>query len=298
MKSRKLRLASRRTSSMGRIVCALVLLHAALFAMPAHAADPYVLGVFPRTSAKDTHSRFTPLVRYLAAALGREVRLETSKDFDSFWRAVAAKRYDVVHYNQLHYLKSKKLYGYEVVLQNEEYGKTTIAATIIVHKDSGISEISQLAGKRIVFGGGSTAMVSYVAAKYLLMERGLSTNDFQEDFALNPPNAVMAVFYDQASAAGVGDVAPNFETLSNTIDVSAVKIIAKGDELPQLPWAVKEVMSADERRAVVEALLELNDHSDGKAILNQAGLTGIRTATDTDYDVCRKMIKRVTGEEF
>lgn len=262
------------------------------------AQEPYVLGVFPRTSAKETHNKFTAMVRYLSATLGREVRLETSKDFDSFWRAVAAKRYDMVHFNQLHYLKSKKQFGYDVVLQNEEFGKTTIAAAIAVTKKSGIREVQQLKGKKVVFGGGPTAMVSYVAAKYLLMDLGLAEGSFQEDFALNPPNAMIAVFYDQAMAAGIGDVAPNFSTLGRNIDMDQMEIIAKGEELPQLPWAVRDGLGAQERKRFVDALLELNNSVEGKQILSQAGLTGIREANDADYDGCRRIILRVTGEEL
>lgn len=265
---------------------------------PAVAAEPYVLGVFPRTSAKETHKKFGAMVRYLSAAMGREVRLETSKDFDSFWRAVAAKRYDMVHFNQMHYLKSKKQFGYDVVLQNEEYGKTTIAAAIVVSKKSGIRDLQDLKGKRVVFGGGPTAMVSYVAARYLLMESGLPEGSFHEHFALNPPNAMIAVFYDQAAAAGIGDVAPNFSMLGANIDVDQMNIIAKGEELPQLPWAVKEGLSQDERLLFVDSLLDLNSSVEGKEILSQAGLTGIRAATDADYNGCRKIILRVTGEEL
>lgn len=260
--------------------------------------EPYIMGILPRTSAKETHSRFLQLARYLSAELGREVRLETSRDLESFWRAVATKRYDIVHFNQLHYIKSKKLYGYEVILKNEENGKVTIAAAIATVKSSGITKISQLSGKTISFGGGHSAMVSYIAAKYLLEEHGLASGKYKEEFSLNPPNAMLAVYYGQADAAGIGDLAMNLTSLSRNIDVDEIAYLAKGEELPQLPWATKDTMPAEQRTAVTNALLRLNTGDNGRQILNQAGLTGLRTATDNDYDICRTIVRKVTNEQY
>jgi len=73
----------------------------AAFPGPALAVeDPLVLGIFPRRNAVDTVRMFTPLAQYLSRRLGREVRVETSKDFESFWQGVIQRRYDIVHYNQ------------------------------------------------------------------------------------------------------------------------------------------------------------------------------------------------------
>lgn len=260
--------------------------------------EPYIMGILPRTSAKETHSRFLQMARYLSAEIGREVRLETARDFESFWRAVATKRYDIVHFNQLHYIKSKKLYGYDVILKNEENGKVTIAAAIATIKSSDVTTIAQLSGKTISFGGGNSAMVSYIAAKYLLAEHGLASGDYKEEFSLNPPNALLAVYYGQADAAGVGDVAMNMISLSRNIDVDQIVYLAKGEDLPQLPWATKGTMPTGERMAVTNALLRLNTGEKGKQILNQAGLTGLRTAVDADYDICRTMVRRVTNEQY
>jgi phosphonate transport system substrate-binding protein len=69
----------------------------------AHAADDaLVMGVFPRRNAAETTKIFTPMAEHLSAQLGRQVRLVTSRDFESFWHGVTARRYDIVHYKQYH----------------------------------------------------------------------------------------------------------------------------------------------------------------------------------------------------
>src|SRR5690606_13999752 len=108
----------------------------------------------------DTVSMYTPLARHLSERLKRQVILVTSRDFESFWVGVTEGRYDIVHYNQYHYIHSTDIY--RVVGHNEEFGKGAVAGALYVRKDSGIKDLSQLRGRTIVFGGGKDAMLSYI----------------------------------------------------------------------------------------------------------------------------------------
>jgi phosphonate transport system substrate-binding protein len=168
------------------------------------ADDPLVLGVFPRYKATETTTMYTPLADHLSARLGRKVTLVTSKDFDSFWKGVGEQRYDIVHYNQYHYIHSAQTY--QVIAHAQEFGKDAVAGALFVRKDSGITDLSQLRGRTIMFGGGRDAMLSYIAPRFLLMQAGLKEEDFKTEFSVNPPNAILALYHKQADAAGGGDI--------------------------------------------------------------------------------------------
>ena len=109
-----------------------------------HADDTLVLGVFPRNNAAVTHERMSAVADYLTKQLNRPVELVTPKDFDTFWSGVQNQAYDIVHLNQYDYVEAHKLYNYDVILKNVEFGESTIAGAIIVRKDSGIEAISDL----------------------------------------------------------------------------------------------------------------------------------------------------------
>jgi phosphonate transport system substrate-binding protein len=176
-----------------------------LYLLPASAADdPLTMGVFPRRNAKVTMKLFNPIAKYLSRKLGREVELVISKDFESFWEGVTEQRYDLVHYNQYHYLESHKKYGYQVIAKNEEFGSSRISGVITIRVDSGIRSVLDLKGKKIVFGGGPKAMMSYIVPTYLLREGGLRAGDYEEAFARNPPNAILSAYFRQSAAAGAG----------------------------------------------------------------------------------------------
>ncbi len=256
------------------------------------ADDALTLGVFPRSNAKVTIKMFTPLTEYLSEKTGIEIKVVTAKNFPVFWKNVMNAKYDIVHYNQFHYIKSNTKPGYQVIMQNEEFGKKTIRSIIVVRKDSEINSIKDLKGQTILFGGGEKAFVSYVVNAVLLHRAGIMKADYVTRFAKNPPNAAIAVSLKQVTASGLGDAVLKLPLLKKRgVDVSELKIISRSKPLSHLPWAVSKSMNKDVRVSIQKALLSLNDSAEGKAILKKANMTGIHKATDKDYDSSRRLLQ-------
>lgn len=255
-----------------------------------------IMGIFPRRNATTTTKFFTPLADYLTKKLARKVILETTKDFPSFWKKVQDKYYDIVHYNQYHYVKSHHEYGYQVIALNEEFGKIGIRGVIAVRKDSGYSNIKDLKNKKIIFGAGKKAMISYIVPTYLLRQNNLKAGDYTETYAKNPPNAALAVFYKQAAAGGMGDTVIDMPLLQKQIKMDELKIIAQSEPLTHLPWAVKGDMDKELQNNIQKLLSNLKKSPEGIKILATAKLTGLHIATDKDFNEHRKIIKEVFGE--
>lgn len=261
-----------------------------------HAAqDPLIMGIFPRNKATETTTMYTPLANYLSERLGRKVILVTSKDFDSFWKGVMERKYDIVHYNQYHYIQSAQ--SYKVIAHNQEFGKDAVAGALFVRKDSGINELAQLRGRTIIFGGGKDAMLSYIAPRFLLMQAGLKEGDFKTEFAVNPPNAALALYNKQADAAGGGDILIDLPVVKNAVNTQELKLLAATEPLLFLPWAVKRTMPAKLGESIQSLLVELGRSDAGKDILKSAMTTGMGRAEDKDYDRHRKMTIAVFGKQ-
>jgi len=257
-----------------------------------------VMGIFPRREPTVTKKLFTPLSSYLSEQLGRPIRLETTHNFVSFWDNLIKQRYDIVHFNQYHYVRSHKMYGYRVILKNEEFGRSTIASAIFVQKDSQINSIADLKGKKIVFGGGKTAMQSYITARYLLKNGGLNQRDYITVFAINPFKAVLAAYYQQASAAAAGDTVPQLPKVRNEIDTSELKTLVKSPAYAQLPWAVKGDMDLETSTKIQSILSGMKESSKGREVLKKANLTDLVTARDEEYDPHREIIRSVLDEKY
>jgi len=261
----------------------------------AFGADKLTLGIFPRLKATETVTTYQPLATYLSERLGQPVVLVTSKDFDAFWQGVKAQRYDIVHYNQYHYIHSA--HNYRVIAHQQEFGRQAVAGALFVRTDSGITDLKQLRGKTIIFGGGRDAMMSYIAPRYLLMQAGLGENQFKTEFAVNPPNALLALYHRQADAAGGGDILIDLPAVKNAIDAGQIKLLAATEPLLFLPWAVKRSMPAKLADEIQTLLVGLPDNDIGRKVLQSAKVTGMGSATDKDYDAHRRMTKAVFGPE-
>lgn len=277
-----------------RTALIIILICAVIVPAPVWAADdPLVMGVFPRRNVKQTYRMFTPLADYLSQKLGREVRLETAKDFKSFWSNLLNKEYDLVHLNQYHYVVAHEKLGYEAIAKNAEFGEDGIVGILMVRSDSGIKSLADLRGKKILFGGGPRAMVSYIVPTYMLRMAGLNAGDYTEVFAKNPPNAVISTYHKQADAAGVGAIVVRMGMVNQAIDISRMEFLVRGEPLPHLPWAVKGDMPLESREKIRNIMTGLKDSVSGLTVLDALEMSDIQPASDGDYDQSRNIIAKV-----
>jgi phosphonate transport system substrate-binding protein len=264
----------------------------------AYAEDELSLGIFPRRNVEDTIRMYTPLAEYITEKTGIKVRIKTARDFETFWKHVSNKRFHLVHYNPYDYIKSAREYGYRVILKNEEKGADKLAGAIFVNKSSGITDIKELKGKRIIFGGGPSAMFSYLLPTYLLQQNGLSAADYKKEYAISPPNAVFATYYGHADAAGAGEVVIGFDVVKKKIDTTKLQAIAVSQKLTHLPWAVRDDVDQQVVNKIQKLLSELSQTERGKQVLKSAALTGLNISSDEEYDEHRKIIWHVRGENY
>lgn len=267
---------------------------------PTISANPRALrlGIFPRRNVKLTHKLFSPLAEYLSQQLGREVVLETTKSFSHFWKNVKQGRYDIVHFNQYHYIVSHESFGYDVIAINKELGQATVSGSLIVRKDSGINKISDLKGKTVLFGGGKRAMQSYISATWLLRKGGLKAGDYVEKFAINPPNTIISTYFKRADASGSGDVVMRLDNVRKRIDISQLKFLAKTKPMVHLPWAVRSKLPDKLKIKIQNILTGLTDSLEGKQVLKVASLDALIPAIDSNFDEHRKIITDVYGKDF
>jgi phosphonate transport system substrate-binding protein len=127
------------------------------------------------------------------------------------------------------------------------------------------------------------------------MRAGLKEGDFKTEFAVNPPNALLALYHKQADAAGGGDILIDLPIVQNAINAQELRVLAVSEPLLFLPWAVKRSMPAKLRESIQAILTELNQSPPGKNALKAAKTTGIEKAEDKDYAAHRKMTDAVFG---
>jgi phosphonate transport system substrate-binding protein len=259
----------------------------------ANAADTTALrfGVFPRWNAQLMVRDFTPLAQALGEMLGREVRIETDKDFDAFMQRVYAREFDLVHLNQLQYLRAHQQAGYQAIAGLCESPECTIRALIVTRADTGLREVSDLRGKTVAFGG-RDAMVSHVLARKLLSQHGLPPADYQAVFTPNPPNALLAVYNGAAQAAGVGSGVLQRPEITRRVEVAKLRILAESTAIPPLPVAARADLDPQLVQRLRAALLSLTASPAGPPALARIGASHFAPATHSEYAALRELAEQ------
>ncbi len=255
-------------------------------------SPPLLLGVFPRYNATETTTRYTPLAESPRASgsTGRSSWTPPGT-FDLFWRGVEERRYDIVQYNQYHYIRSAKTY--QVIAHNKEFGKSTVAGALYVRKDSGITE-PRAAARAHCHVRRRRGRDDQLHRAGLSDAAGrIERRRFQDRSSrLTPLNSVIALYHKQADAAGGGDIrrrAAGGQERHQHRGADAARGLPSSCFI--LPWAVKRTMPPKLRESIRSHLVELETSEAGRNVLKAAMLTGIGNAEDKDYDAHRKMVR-------
>lgn len=265
---------------------------------PLLAQDELVIGIFPRRPATEGRQMFLPLARHLEDTLGIPTRLVTPPDFPAFWQDMKDGRFDLVHLNQYHYVRSHKELGYRAIAMNEEQGRGMTQSCLWVRKDSGIDSPEDLKHRKIIFGGGHMAMVSHIMATDLLRKAGLKDGDYISQFTINPIHAMKAVYHRQGAAAGLNYNADKQAGLQKKVDFDEMKRLLVSEPVAHHPWALHPDVPEPLGQRIRAALLGIEEAPDGAEILRRAGLTNLLPASDSDYDPHRRIIRDVHKEVY
>ncbi|MBI5740558.1 MAG: phosphate/phosphite/phosphonate ABC transporter substrate-binding protein [Nitrospirae bacterium] len=256
----------------------------------AGAEGPLTLGIHPFLPATELVDRFTPLAEYLGRRIGKPIVIDIAKDYTEHIDKTGNNKVDIAFMGPVSYVRLVEKYGKKPVLARLEItGKPTFMGAIITAKDSGIKKLTDLKGKRFAFVDPESTM-GHLVPRCMLLEAGIDVKDFaMSKFVYNHHNVALGVLAGDFDAGAVKeDVYYEYEkrgirALAWTPPISE-HVFVTGSHLP------KETVTA-----LREALLQLKDDKEGKAIMLriQENLTGIVPAVDGDYDNLRTILKKL-----
>jgi phosphonate transport system substrate-binding protein len=253
-------------------------------------AEELRLGVLPRLSATELTAMFRPLAEHLSRETGQKVTLVIAKDFDAFENQVRNGELELAFSNPLVYAQLKRTSDLAPLgLAAEKKGGTKFRGVIIVRKDSGISDVAALRGKKLIFVD-EDSLGGYIAQALLLKKQGFDVDKdvVRLPFAKKHDNVTMAVFSKAADAGGIRE--DDLDKLKDRIDLSQLKILAYTDYFPNWPLFATARVSSGTRDAVRAALLKLRA---GDPALDAAKLTAFAPVSDKDYDGLREAARIV-----
>ena len=247
------------------------------------------IALLPRLPEAQMRAMFEPLAAYLSKETGEKVTLVVPADFAAFKQAVESGKVDYGFANPLVYVQLKKsgAANEPLGIASEKEGGTEFRGIIIARKDSPLSDIAQLKGKKLIFVDQDSAG-GYIVQLLSLQNAGLQKG---KDYTILPfakkhSEVVKAVLEGKADAGGIrlGDL----EKIKG-LDTSNIKVIATSEAIPNWPIFSTKNVPASKVIKFKTALLNLSPTAGmSGSVLGEAGITGFVAVKDNQYDAMRK----------
>lgn len=254
----------------------------------------YVFGVHPLHNPQRLHEVFGPLMTYLSQNIdGARFRLEASRNYAAYDEKLYARQFHFALPNPYQTINAVKQ-GYRV------FGKMgddeNFRGIILVRKDSGIQDVSDLRGKAVSYPA-PTALAATMLPQYYLHSHGLDVmRDVDNRYVGSQESSIMNVYLGDVAAGATWP--PPWKALSRERPelLEALEIKWQTESLPNNGLVVLPEVPAEVVAQVGRVLFTLHQTEDGRAILARIGLSRFEPADDATYQPVREFIARFSAE--
>ncbi|MBI5611446.1 MAG: phosphate/phosphite/phosphonate ABC transporter substrate-binding protein [Gammaproteobacteria bacterium] len=269
-----------------RIAVFLVTMSVAVVASTAHGTEPRELrfGSVAAYIPAEMHRRLDPLANYLSETLKMPVSTQLSPNLSKAVEEISAGNVDLAYLTPVAYIRAHDQGRVRLVAKTITYGQPYFQLVIVVRADSGIATVEDLKGKSFAFGDKAALL-----QRAVVMGAGLPLDQLQEYKFLNHyENVVRGVLSGDFDAGIVLDsTAMNWQE-------KGLRVIHTSPELPPYSIVVSSRVDDELFDRIQKALLALDvNRPDHRLIIKtlSEGCDGYTPASDSDYNVVRKLIK-------
>jgi phosphate/phosphite/phosphonate ABC transporter binding protein len=250
-------------------------------------------GFTPVLGQTEERAEFEPLAEYLSSAFGQKVTLYVAKNYGDLRTQMEAGDVDIGSFSPFAYVDAAKGGRIRIIAQSIIDGAATYRGLIVARRDSGLSGIRDLKGKRFAFVDPKSAS-GYVYPRAMLIEKGFDPdNYFGTVYFAGDHNAVIAdVLGGRADAGAIYDGALHVAKTrgAHTDDLA---VLASTEPIPHDAIAVRVDLDPALVRKILAALVGMDKSEAGRRVIANSTkkLSGHIAADDSVFDVVRRTAK-------
>ena len=262
----------------------------ALMPGSARAEITLTFGTYAADKPTETVRKFRPFLSLLADRMSSRlaekvtIKMTIAKEYEEGIRQLAEGEVDFARFGPASYVRVKELNPeIGIVAIESQKGKKRFKGVIVVHRDSPIQSLEELAGLTFAFGDELSTIGRYLAQAQLL-EVGIASEDLHSFAYLGRHDLV-------GEAVGAGKYAAGALKES-----TYKKLVAKGVPIRVLmsfdnvtkPWLVSADLDAEVLQAMQDVMLSPQDEEIVRRVSKSSYLPGV----DADYDLIREAIEK------
>jgi phosphonate transport system substrate-binding protein len=246
------------------------------------------LAVLPCTNIEATFQKFHPLIQYVTQSTGNRIKLVVPQNPTEFDMLLEHGQVDLALQDPHTYARLVRSFDPGELLGTlGSDGSSTQSGVVVVRRDSGITTLSQLRGRRVLFGPRASTS-KWVAAQLLFERAGL---DVGRDVTSSNGGCCEDIAFEVAiRTVDAGVVCDHFARLHEArqkslgVDVNALRVVARTDAFPSRVLAARRGAPREAVSAVMRALVRL-DHSkaDDARVLDAAEIRAFTRTSEHEY---------------
>ncbi len=254
-----------------------------------------LIGLIPEQNIFRQRARYEALGKYLSEKLGIAVNFTSLSRYGNIVERFTSEKMDAAFFGSFTYALAHSQLGVEVLARPVNLdGTSTYHGYIFVRKDSRIRSAADMKGKRFAFVEHATT-AGYLFPLAFFKERGVPDPRRylgESFFAGSHDAAVLAVLKGDADiGAAKNTIYDQLARENPRIDKELV-ILAASAVVPQNGLAVRKDLDPELKKALKQALLDMDRDGEGTETLQRFGARGFIETSDRDYDPVYTLTKQ------
>lgn len=245
------------------------------------AVAQYVVGIHPLHNPRRLLEIYGPIVEYIDRHMPQaHFRLEASRNYEEFDKKLYAGHFDFAMPNPYQTVLSLK-HGYRV------FGKMgdddDFRGIILVRKDSGIREVSDLKGRAVSYPAVS-ALAATMQPQYYLQTHGIDVNrDIENRYVGSQESSIMNVFRGYVAAGATWPLPWKTFMAEHPDMAEQLEVKWQTEPLINNGWVVRNDLPTAIVGEFSRLLFTMHESAQGRAMLSRLPLSRFEPATDETY---------------
>ncbi len=240
---------------------------------------PLTFGIVPQQTASKLLQSWGPVLKWISRRSGHRIQFKTAPDIPTFEARTEAGEYDLAYMNPYHFTVFNRSAGYHAIARAKD---KLIHGIIVVRKDSKISSLEDLEGEKVAF----PAPAAFAATVLPRANLAALNIDITPSYVSSHDSVYRAVARGFFPAGG-GVIRTLGTADPETRD--RLRVLWKSPGYTPHAIAAHSRLPARQVRDIQRALVEMHQHSDGKALLERLKVSGFQMASDGDWDDVRAL---------
>lgn len=261
------------------------------------ADNPIKFFFVPSVDAKLLSDKSKIVQKFLEENTPYKYKVQIPASYVAVVEAFGTARADVAAINTFGYIMAHEKYKSHAIATVERHGAYDYKAQIVTRKDSGIKKIEDLNGKKVAYVDPASTSGYLLPAK-LFKDKNIKPSETV--FAGKHDNVISMIYQGQVDAGAtyysppaegeIQDARRLVKTQYPDVE-DKISIVTLTDPIPNDPVVVRDDLPEDVKSALQAALMKMMQTSEGKDAFKAIyGVTGMKLATDADYDQVRQVL--------